>query len=121
MDMHVRQEQVTQFANSVLKPLWPYPICRDRGDVNCTVFPIQQLDDAAVVGSLGKYNSEYLCEWGVAHTLMENGDPILSEEQMEASQNLIKLYEYAQSCKVCRTSFAHLVKHLGLPTSNQRE
>lgn len=121
MDMHISREQVMKFANIVLEPLWPYPICSGEGNVNCTTFPISQISDADTAEILGKYNSEYHCEWGLAHTLIENGDATLTEEQVEASHNLIKLYVYAQSCKVCRTNFAHLVNHLGLPSGNRRE
>jgi len=107
---HEATVKIAKYANDALEQLWPV-------QYSSTKFPLKPFSKEETEKVLGKYHSEYICHWGVMHTLVENLPATISNKQVEASQNLIRHFKTNLHCKVCRTNFAHLADHFGEPKS----
>eukprot|EP00121_Abeoforma_whisleri_P001772 Awhi_evm1s1583 len=108
-----RMSMLNKQANSFLEKLWPFEKCNDKKKENCTQFPLKP------VKAMKDLPSTYQCSWALFHTLANNGNRALRQNQVDAFRDLILFRNHF--CVVCRSNFAHLVKELGIPDSYNRE
>jgi len=130
--------QHPDIGNSILRRLWPYPVCSDEDaeKKGCTQFPLPVLvrdDDGGIVGNYtngenaawvpkdGRGVVDYHCTWMMMHTLSFNGNPVLTFEEEAALADMIMYISGQFDCKVCRNHFVKIIEMYGLPTGNLRE
>lgn len=70
------------------------------------------------IAGLGPLN--YHCAWAVLHHLSMNGRPSLAPAQAVSFRNLVAFVMERHNCKLCRSNFASLVEHFGLPDGYER-
>lgn len=106
LDMaYVTNDAIAEMVSGFLQPLWPYPICKEGDEGDCTVFPIKPK-------ALPQGVSSYMCLWTTLHTLINNAPFVLSAHQVESYVNMLKYVAESHSCRICRNNIAHGMEKL---------
>ncbi|CAE7850011.1 unnamed protein product, partial [Symbiodinium microadriaticum] len=105
-------------VNDVLKTLWPFKVCAETEQGDCTKFPLPVLARDYDGGLLGSYTDGSPAPLPLlldGPALSVNGAEVLSEAEQTAFHEAILYLASHFECKVCRSNIAHILELYGLP------